>query len=254
MRISAEFIKPNYEGKSIVNLMSSILNSFDQKTNYSETSLILKVLTKDKGLQSFIFQGAKRKNKKGQLVSPLSVLSITYFQRKESDLGKISSIELALVYKNIPFNPIKSSVVFFINEVLQKTIKEEESNPNLYLFIKNSLEVLDVQSNISNFPIKFLLELLKHLGYYPIIENNAIYFDYLNGKLTKNEPNHPNFMKPEDVRFLLQIMHNPLTDEDLKISHQNRQNVLNGIIDYYKTILSDFKFLKSLDVLEAVLH
>ena len=77
-----------------------------QKTDYSETSLILKILTEDKGLQSFIFQGAKRKNKKGQLVSPLSVLSITYFQRKESDLSKISSIELAAIYKNIPFKKI----------------------------------------------------------------------------------------------------------------------------------------------------
>ena len=53
-----------------------------QKTDYSETSLILKVLTKDKGLQSFIFQGAKRKNKNGQLVSPLSILSISFFLNK----------------------------------------------------------------------------------------------------------------------------------------------------------------------------
>ena len=110
-----------------------------QKTDYSETSLILKVLTEDYGLKSFIFQGAKRKNKKGQLVSPLSVLSITYFQRKDSDLAKISQVELGLIYKNIPFNPIKSSVIFFITELLQKTIKEEESNPSLYLFIKNSI-------------------------------------------------------------------------------------------------------------------
>ena len=225
-----------------------------QKTDYSETSLILKVLTKDKGLQSFIFQGAKRKNKNGQLVSPLSILSITYFQRKESDLSSISNIELALIYKNIPFNPIKSSVVFFINELLQKTIKEEETNPNLYHFIKNSLEVLDVKSNISNFPIKFSLELLKHLGYYPIIENNATHFDYLNGKLTKNKPNHPNYMEPEFTQFLLQIMNSQLTDEDITISSQIRKKVLDGLLDYYKTILGDFKTLKSLDVLEAVLH
>ena len=35
-----------------------------------------------------------------------------------------------------------------LNELLQKTIKEEESNPLLYHFIKNVLEVLDLQSNI----------------------------------------------------------------------------------------------------------
>lgn len=225
-----------------------------QKTDYSETSLILKVLSEDKGLQSFIFQGAKRKNKKGQLVAPLSILSITYFQRKESDLARISGIELALIYKNIPFNPIKSSVVFFINELLQKTIKEEESNPLLYHFIKNALKVLDVQSNISNYPIKFSLELLKHLGYYPIIEDNATYFDYLNGKLTKNEPNHPNYMDKEYAQYLLLIINSQLTDEDMNIPSKFRKKILLGVLDYYKTVLGDFKTLKSLDVLEAVLH
>jgi DNA repair protein RecO (recombination protein O) len=225
-----------------------------QKVDYSETSLILKVLTIDHGLKSFIFQGAKRKNKKGQLVSPLSILSISYFQRKESDLGKISSIELAHIYKNIPFNPIKSSVIFFINEVLQKTIKEEESNSPLYIFIKNSLQILDVQTNISIFPIKFLLELLKHLGYYPIIENNALFFDFLNGKLTKNEPNHPNYMKPDSTQFLLQIMNSTLTSETLLIPSKDRKKIIYGILDYYKTVLGDFKALKSLDVLDAILH
>lgn len=225
-----------------------------QKTDYSETSLILKVLTEDKGLKSFIFQGAKRKNKKGQLVAPLSILSISYFQRTESDLAKISAIELALIYKNIPFNPIKSSVIFFINELLQKTIKEEESNPNLYLFIKNAIQVLDTQSNISNFPIKFLLGLLKHLGYYPIIEENASYFDYLNGKLTKNEPNHPNYMDKEYTQFLLLIINSQLTDETINIPSKIRKKILLGVLDYYKTVLGDFKTLKSIDVLEAVFH
>lgn len=225
-----------------------------QKTNYSETSLILKVLTQEKGLQSFIFQGAKRKNKKGQLVSSLSILNITYFQRKESDLSKISSIELAQVFKDIPFNPIKSSIVFFMNEVLQKTIKEEEANSELYFFLKHSLEILDVTQQYSNFPIKFLLELLKHLGYYPIIEKNATYFDYLNGKLTKHQPNHPNYMDGKNIEYLKVLFDTNYTNEDLKIPYKNRQTILSNILDYYKMVIGDFKSLKSLDVLEAVLH
>ena len=225
-----------------------------QKIDYSETSLIIKVLTADYGIKSFIFQGAKRKNKKGQLVAPLSILNITYFQRKESDLAKISAVELDVVFKYIPFNPIKSSVVFFMNEILQKTIKEEESNPELFEFIKHILQVLDAQSNISNLPIKFLLELLKYLGYYPIIEENAQFFDYLNGKLTKNEPNHPNYMSGENIDYLRQLFNTPLTDQTLKIPSKNRHQILANVLDYYKAVLGDFKNLKSLDVLEAILH
>jgi DNA repair protein RecO (recombination protein O) len=225
-----------------------------QKIDYSETSLIVKVLTAEFGLKSFIYQGAKRSKKKGQLVSPLSVLNITYFQRKESDLGKITTVELDVIFKDIPFNPIKCSVVFFINEILLKTVKEEESNADLFEFVKNVLNVLDVQSNISNLPIKFLIELLKYLGYYPIIENNPQFFDYLNGKLTKNQPNHPNYMSGENIKFLLELMNSNLTEQTLKIPSKNRQQVLANLLDYYKVVLDDFKNLKSLEVLEAILH
>jgi DNA repair protein RecO (recombination protein O) len=225
-----------------------------QKIDYSETSLILKVLTCEFGLKSFIFPGAKRKNKKGQLVFPLSILSITYFQRKESDLARISSIELDTICKQIPFDPIKSSVVFFVNEVLQQTIKEEEANLNLFLFVKNFIQIIDMQSNLANVPIQFLLGLLKYLGYYPNIEEKATYFDYLNGKLTKNEPAHPNYMPTENTEFLIQIMKSDLTDETLKIPNKNRQSILYGLLDYYKVVLDDFKAIKSLDILEAVLH
>jgi len=225
-----------------------------QKIDYSETSLILKVLTQEKGLQSFIFQGAKRKNKKGQLVSPLAILNITYFQRKESDLSKISAIELAQILNDIPVNPIKSSILFFINEVLQKTIKEEEVNAELYSFLRHSIEILDAMNSYSHFPIKFLLELLKHLGYYPIIEKDATYFDYLNGKLTKHQPSHPNYMEGENMAYLKLLFEVDYTNEDLKIPYPNRQIILSNILEYYKMVISDFKSLKSIDVLESIMH
>jgi len=234
--------------------MNTTIGIVLQKIDYSETSLIVKVLTAEFGLKSFIYQGAKRSKKKGQLVGPLSVLNISYYQRKESDLAKITTVELDVVFKDIPFNPIKCSVVFFMNEILQKTVKEEETNAELFEFVKYTLQVLDAQTNISNLPIKFLLELLIYLGYYPIIEENAQFFDYLNGKLTKNQPNHPNYMGGENITYLLQLFKTPLTDQELSIPAKNRHQILSNLLDYYKVILDDFKNLKSLDVLEAILH
>ena len=224
------------------------------KTNYSETSLVLKVLTANKGIKSFIFKGAKRKHKNGQLVSPLSILNITYYQRNDSDLAKISAVELQVIYKNIPFNPIKAAVVFFLNEIILKTIKEEEKNSQLYEFIKSAIQVLDVIKSESHFPLLFLSKLLQHLGYSPLINKQATYFDYLNGKFSNNEPNHPNYMHGKNVQYLNQIFKSNLTTETLNIPAKNRQQILVGLLDYYKAVLGDFKTLKSLDVLEAILH
>ncbi len=99
-----------------------------QKIDYSETSIIVKFLTPSNGIQSFIFQGAKRKNKHGNLISPMAILSFEYYQRGDSDLGKITAIESSVIYHNIPFDPYKSSIVFFMNEVLLKTLREREDS------------------------------------------------------------------------------------------------------------------------------
>ena len=127
-----------------------------RKINYSETSLIIKVLTPYEGVKSFIYQGAKRKKKKGNIISSLAIINIEYYQRNDSDLAKISNIELAKIYTSIPFDPYKSSVVFFMNEVINNTIRDNEHNDELYSFLENILQVLDLTDKFANFSIKFL--------------------------------------------------------------------------------------------------
>jgi DNA repair protein RecO (recombination protein O) len=224
-----------------------------QKINYSETSLIIKALTKDKGLQSFIFQGAKRKGKKGQIISPLSVVNLTYFQRNDSQLAKISQVDLAVIYKDILFNPIKSSILFYINELIQNSIKEEEYNLQLYEFLKNILQILDLQSELSNFPLKFTLALLGQIGYYPSIDSNGTYFDFLNGRVIKNEPNHPYYLDENTTKYLIDIDNLPMSVNGAIIPSQVKKELLNGLLDYYKIKIEGFKPLKSIEIIEAVL-
>ncbi len=224
-----------------------------KKINYSETSLILQMLTADSGLQSFIFQGAKRKHKKGQIIGPLSVLDITYFKRKDSDLAKISQVDLNIIFKSIPTNPIKQSLIFFINEVLVNSIQEEEYNPQLYQFLKQTVQIIDHKEELGNFAVKFLMALLIHLGYYPDVQENGTFFDFMDGKITKNEPNHPYYLGPVSTKFLITLMSTPLKENGEKIPQMIKKDILNGLLDYYKIKIDGFKPLKSLDVLETVL-
>ena len=226
-----------------------------QKTNYSETSLIVKIFTLDKGLQSFIFPGAKRKNKKGNLITPLAILQIEYFQRADSDLGKISRIESEVVYKNIPFDPIKSSILFFLNEVVYNTVKEEQYNPELYHFLKSALSILDILENSANFALQFLLEFTKHLGFYPNVEKEARYFDLLEGKFSKYTPNHPNYIEAENSQLLLSILGTKFDDKlDLKLNAKKRRILTYEVLKYYQVLFDNFKTIKSLPVLEITFH
>lgn len=226
-----------------------------RKTDYSETSIILQVLTGAEGIKSFIFQGAKRKNKRGNLVSSLAIIDIEYYQRNDSDLGKITSIEPSIIFKTIPFDPYKSSIVFFMNEILNATIKDNDQNQGLFDYLSNILEVLDISDSIANFPIKFLYRLTKYLGFYPNEVDEPVYLDMREGTYTKYEPNHGIYLSKKNSSLLLLLSKCTIDGEnDPKIDLETRRDLLNDLLKYYQIIFDNFKPVKSLAVLEATLH
>lgn len=226
-----------------------------QKTNYSETSLIVKIFTLEKGVQSFIFPGAKRKNKKGNLISSLSIIQFQYFQRNESNLAKISNVEAEVVFKAIPFDPIKSSITFFINEVILKCIKEEQHNPELYYFLKSSISILDLLENDAYFPIQFLLTFTKYLGFYPKVEKDGVFFDLLEGKISKYEPAHPNYLDKNQTKLILAILGTKFDEKIvLSLNAEKRRLLTYDILKYYQIIFDNFSTIKSLPILELTFH
>ncbi|MEX1001950.1 MAG: DNA repair protein RecO [Crocinitomicaceae bacterium] len=232
-----------------------------QKVDYSETSLIIKVLTAESGIQSFIFQGAKRKNKKGNLVSPMAVLSIEYSLRSDSELGKIRSIEPALVYKNIPFDPYRSTVLFFMNEIMNKVAKEHNADEELYAYVRSMLEMLDLSDHIANFPIKFLYSLTKHLGFYPRLDKKyesgkfTLYLDLQEGKYVTIIPNHPFYLSAEKSSLLLRLSGMNFDEKnDPDILPDTRRKLVYDLLKYYQIVFDNFGEVKSLSVLEAVLR
>jgi DNA repair protein RecO (recombination protein O) len=226
-----------------------------QKIDYSESSLIVKVLTHDQGIQSFIFQGAKRKNKKGNLISPLAILNITYYQRNDSNLAKITVVEPALVYRSIPFDPYKTSILFFMNEVLNKVLQDKEANAELYTFLRSILEILDLTDQNANYPIKFLYQLTKFLGFYPQIDNGGLYLDLQEGKYVKYLPNHPFYLSKENSALLMAISGMNFDGKnDPKINLNERRELVYDLLKYYQVIFDNFEEIQSLSVLEATLH
>ncbi len=226
-----------------------------RKTDYSETSVILQVLTPSEGIKSFIYQGAKRKNKKGNLISSLAIISIEYYQRGDSDLAKITSIEPALIYKTIPFDPYKSSILFFMNEVLNNTVREKEENAELYVFLKNILEVLDLSDAVANFPIKFLYRLTKYLGFYPNQVDDAVYFDLKECSFTKYKPNHSAYLSEKNSKLLIAFSGMNFDGiNDPKIDLFTRRELVYDLLNYYNIVFDNFKPIQSLAVLETTFH
>lgn len=226
-----------------------------QKTNYSESSLIVKLLTADSGIQSFIFKGGRSKGKKGNILSPLSIVSVEYYGRNESDLPNISSLELAFVFKNIPFDPGKSAILFFMNEVLLNAVHDREDSADVYDFVLDTLKNLDAAEQVANFPVKFLVDMMQHLGFFPNASHVGGYFDLKEATYVSSAPAHDLYMSREKSSAIIMLSKMKLNQiHELKIAPDIRKEMIRNLLSYFHIVLDKWREIRSLPVLEATLH
>jgi DNA repair protein RecO (recombination protein O) len=226
-----------------------------QKTDYSDTSIIVKLLTASEGVKSFIFPGGKSKKKHGNTLIPLSLVSVSFTQKPNHNLASIKEIETSFVLRDIPFNPYKSCILFFMNEVLNNTVKEQEDNEGLYHFVKNAVQVLDLSTNTRNFPVLFLIQLTNYLGFYPKLTAGGKYFDLREGTFVPNTPNHPMYVPEQTSTVIRELMVCKLDGSDLnEYPLVARRKALYEMLNYYRLLFDHFKDLESLAVLEATFH
>ncbi|NND33802.1 MAG: DNA repair protein RecO, partial [Saprospiraceae bacterium] len=165
-----------------------------RSVKYGETSLIFDMYTEQYGLASFIVNGARKARSKlpASLFQLTNWLQIIAYIKNPRSLSRVKEAELILPYHDIPFNLYKSSVALFITEVTQKTIRENEANPNLYHFIFETYRQLDqTHGSIKDMHLIFLLRLSHHLGFIP--HNNCSparpYFHLVSGNFVSYD--HP---------------------------------------------------------------
>ena len=229
---------------------------------YGEKSVIAKVYTEDFGLQSYILNGVRNKKSKNKAVylQPLSLVEINAAHKEKKGLERVKNIQLDYPFNTIPFDIGKSSIAFFVAEVLYKSIKEEESNAFLFDFLYHSIKMLDLaEDGYANFHLLFLANLTKHLGFYPqkpiSLSSSKVYFDLQEGCFVNLQPFHNAFVEPPISRLFFDVFGTNFDAmERLKLTHKQRKMLLSTLLNYYSLHLSNFDNLKTLDILEEVLN
>lgn len=227
---------------------------------YGEKSVIAKIYTEKFGLQSYIINGvrSKKSTNKFAYLQPLSLVEINAYHKENKGLQHLKSIKLDVPFQCIPFDVYKGSIAFFVAEVIYKTIKEEEANSELFDFLYNSVQVLDVtKKNHANFHVYFLTLFAKYLGFPPqstVIETTKIlYFDLQEGMFCLIKPFHQAYLETETSLVLLNIIQSHYQEIETKIiSGKLRTTLLQGLLDYYKIHAVNFDTLKTKEVLEEL--
>ena len=223
---------------------------------YGETRLIVDMFTRSHGRLSFIVnipKSAKAKVKK-QLFQPLTLLEIEADIRQKVQLLKLKDMRLAVPFLSIPFHPHKLAISLFVAEFLYYALRSEQRNELLYDYLENSFLWLDGQDgHFANFHLVFLMRLSRFLGFYPNLDEYVAgdYFDLRESVFLSLPPVHHDFLYPEEAgKVQLMMRMDYPTMHLFRLSHQERNRLLEVSLTYYRLHLPDFPEMKSVAVLQ----
>ena len=136
-------------------------------TKFGENSLVVHTLSRDYGRRSFLVKGAGKKSSMA-LFLPLSVLEADIVETSKSTLYTARNLSAKHPLMGIRNNMFKNSMTMFMSEVLYRVVKDGASEHGLFEWCEKDILLLDaIQTDFSNFHIRFLLELAVTLGFSP---------------------------------------------------------------------------------------
>lgn len=141
-------------------------------TKVGEKNLVLHCLTPEWGRRSFITSVGK--GKAMAMYQPLSILDAEVIENPRSSLWRLRSANAVHPLNGIRSSVSKNSMTLFMSEVLYRTIKDEAREEGLYEWLVKSILTLDaLDTDFSNFHLRWLLEFAGALGFSPTAEDIA---------------------------------------------------------------------------------
>ena len=209
-------------------------------TKYGDTSIIVTIFTEVFGLQSYIVNGIRSKNAKSRiaLFQPLTLLDLVVYYREHAQIKRIKEVKCLYPYQFIQTDVRKSAIAMFINELINKTVKEEAHAEELYEFIATSLITLDgLRQEIENVHLIFLIKLSRYLGF-----GVQYVAEVLGGRITN----------PTIEQILKQLL-TAEYDHHVMMTNDQRREILALLISFYKDHAGLHSEMKSIQVLREIL-
>jgi DNA repair protein RecO (recombination protein O) len=219
---------------------------------HGESAIIAKVFTEEKGLQGFIIKGVRSEKSKKKLglfqALQLSNINATYLPKK--GLQYLIDISLLNSQTQEGVNMKKNFLSLFVAEAASKILHENEVDKPLFQFLWNLKTALASSNEIDpNFPIIFMIDLSKYMGFYPLNkEETSIYFNLELGEFTNNTEQLNYYINQENSHYFKAL----LKKQKITIPYKNRNQLLLDLIDYYKLQHHELKNMTSHLIIKAL--
>ncbi len=245
----------------VITTQSIVLRSI----RYGETSLISTQFTRSSGVQAYMVQGIRSPSAKGRssragLLQPATLLDITAYHKPQGNLQRLKEFSPALIYNSIHQEVIKNSIALFSVELLLRLLPEAAPAPELFDFSMEYFHQLDLQApeSVANYPLFFVLECSRNLGYElaGVWSEETPYLNLAEGGYTANPPKDGTPVTSSDAHALALLAQARQFDQLSRIQMNSgmRQRLLEWFLEFLHRHTDHMQALKSLAVLQTVLH
>lgn len=229
---------------------------------YGETSVIVNIFTELFGVQSYLVNGVRTGNAKSSranLLQPANILDLVVYHKENKNLLRLSDFRFAYLYHALYGDVIKNSIALFLVELLDKTLKQPESYPELFHFVVDSLKWMDLQNgDIANLPLYFALRVAGLQGFrvFGKYSMDNPYLDLQEGTFIPLSSSGDHCLDERCSRITGQLLEVKNMDslKEIKADKQIRQQLLAAYQRYYQLHLPGFSGLKSPRVLSEILE
>ncbi len=239
-------------------MQQNITGLYLNHISYGDTSVIVRLYTKEYGTVSFIVKGIKRKKGGLALLQPFHYIELTSNFKPDRELNFGNKVKLFKPTQSITSDIRKTTVAIFLTEVLAKTLQESAPNESLYEKLEYLITYFDTEDFSPIFHHLFLVQLIKELGIMPNFGKNQSIdlFNLETGLFERvNQPQKIHFTHEESLAFKTILGTNFANETALRIANSVKKNLLKKMVQYIEVQTEiPVGSIRSIEVLESVFN
>ena len=228
-----------------------------RQIKYGESSIILEILTAEWGMQSYIVSGVRKKKSRNPaaIYQIMNWIDFVAYFKENQGIKRIKEAKMNFTYGLVPYDPVRRCLGIFLLEVIQKTLKQQNSTPELYHFVYQTFHDLDNQSIYpSNAHVWFLLHLTRHIGIEPHgkYSTSSPYFHKLNGVFSLQADGRSCTEQVSQFIWKILSSNEPL-GADISLHGELRSQIVEEINEFYRYQIEKFPDFRTVNILKHII-
>ena len=225
---------------------------------YNDRNNVVTIYSREHGRLSFLSASGsgKSSNARRARLQPLALIETETNLKASADLHRLGVVNMAQVWTDIYFHPVKRVIAMFISEFLYKLLHASMADEALFDFMVESFSLLDsMQENVADFHIPFLVSMLTYSGIQPDTSGYqpGHAFSFASGTFSPENSAISPFITGEEAAEIVTLTKIDFSNmKNLRLNSLNRRRILYTLLNYFSYHFPGLGSLKSPEVLREI--